>query len=122
MVEDKLTGLKCVPCRGGEPTLTDAEIEGFRPQVPGWTVLEVDGVRRIEKEFKFKDFREALRFADEIGRIAEEEGHHPVIILQWGKARVTWWTHKIKGLHRNDFIMAAKTDALEAELRKAPGA
>ena len=66
----------------------------------------------MERTFKFKDFAEALSFTNKIGRIAEEEAHHPLILTEWGKVTVTWWTHKIKGLHHNDFIMAAKTDLL----------
>jgi len=104
--------MKCVACRGGEPTLTDAEIAALHPQVPEWSVLEVDGVRRLERAFKFKNFAEALGFANRVGEIAEAEGHHPAILTEWGRVGVTWWTHKIKGLHKNDFIMAAKTDGL----------
>lgn len=74
--------------------------------------MEREGVKRLERVFKFKDFTEALKFTDRVGKIAEEEGHHPSILTEWGKVTVTWWTHKLKGLHRNDFIMAAKTDHL----------
>ncbi|MCL4393532.1 MAG: 4a-hydroxytetrahydrobiopterin dehydratase [Chloroflexi bacterium] len=109
---EELTGLKCVACRGGEPTLTDAEIAGYQPQVPDWQIVERDNIKRIERAFKFKNFVEALGFTSKVGEIAEAEGHHPVIVTEWGKVTVTWWTHKIKGLHRNDFIMAAKTDRL----------
>ncbi len=103
---------KCVPCRGGEPTLTETEIEELQPQVPEWQVKEVDGVKRLERVFKLKDFAEALAFTDKIGAVAEEEGHHPLIVTEWGRVTIQWWTHKIKGLHRNDFVMAAKTDAI----------
>ena len=109
---EELVGLKCVACRGGEPTLTEAEIAEYQPQVPDWHLIELDNVKRIERSFKFKNFVEALGFTDQVGGIAEAEGHHPVIVTEWGKVTVTWWTHKIKGLHRNDFIMAAKTDRL----------
>ena len=101
---------KCVPCRGGEPTLTEAEIIELQPQVREWQVVEREGVKRLERVFKFKNFAEALRFTDHVGELAEEEGHHPAILTEWGKVTVTFWTHKIKGLHANDFIMAAKTD------------
>ena len=107
-----LTELKCVPCRGGEPPLQDAEIAGLKPQVPDWQVIEKDGVKRLERVYKFKDFAQALAFTNRIGELAEEEDHHPSILTEWGKVTVTWWTHKIKGLHQNDFIMAAKTDRL----------
>jgi 4a-hydroxytetrahydrobiopterin dehydratase len=103
---------KCIPCRGGEPTLSEAEIEDLLFHVIGWNVVEVDGVKRLERVFKFKDFVEALDFTNKIGAVAEEEGHHPLIVTEWGRVTVAWWTHKIKGLHRNDFIMAAKTEAL----------
>ncbi len=75
-------------------------------------IVEREQVKRLERGFKFKNFVDALAFTNKVGEIAEAEGHHPVIITDWGKVTVTWWTHKIKGLHRNDFIMAAKTDRL----------
>lgn len=105
-----LTDFRCVPCRGGEPTLTDEEIAGLQPQVSEWTVYEKDGIKRLERTFKFKNFVQALEFTNQVGGLAEEEGHHPALLTEWGRVTVTWWTHKIKGLHRNDFIMAAKTD------------
>ena len=104
--------MKCVACRGGVPTLTDQQIIEFQPQVPEWQVKEVDGVKRLERVFKLKNFVEALEFANKIGVIAEEEGHHPLIVTEYGRVTVNWWTHKIRGLHQNDFIMAAKTDRL----------
>ena len=103
---------KCIACRAGEPTLTDAEIEDLLLHVHQWQVGEVDGMKRLEKIFKLKDFVQALEFTNKVGAIAEEENHHPLIITEWGRVTVVWWTHKIGGLHRNDFIMAAKTDAL----------
>jgi 4a-hydroxytetrahydrobiopterin dehydratase len=107
-----LSSFKCVACRGGEPTLTDAEIADLHPQVSEWQIREVDGVKRLERVFKLKNFVEALAFTNKIGVIAEEEDHHPLIITEWGRVTVQWWSHKIKGLHKNDFIMAAKTDEL----------
>lgn len=109
---EELTQLKCTACRGGDPTLTDAEIADLQPQVPEWRVIEVNGIRRLERVFTFKDFVAALAFTNLVGDLAEEEGHHPAILTEWGRVTVSWWTHKIKGLHRNDFIMAAKTDEL----------
>jgi 4a-hydroxytetrahydrobiopterin dehydratase len=103
---------KCVACRAGEPTLTDAEIEDLLLHVHQWQVREVDGMKRLEKVFKLKNFVQALEFTNKIGAIADEENHHPLIITEWGKVTVQWWTHKIGGLHKNDFIMAAKTDDL----------
>lgn len=101
---------KCIACRAGEPTLTDAEIEDLQLQINGWQVKEVNGMKRLEKVFKLKNFAQALEFTNKIGAIAEEEGHHPLLITEYGRVTVNWWTHKIGGLHRNDFIMAAKTD------------
>jgi 4a-hydroxytetrahydrobiopterin dehydratase len=108
----KLAEMKCTPCRGGEPPLSEAEIEGLKPQALEWEVIQVDGIPRLERAFKFKNFALALAFTNQVGELAEEQGHHPALLTEWGKVTVTWWTHKIKGLHQNDFIMAAKTDAL----------
>ncbi|OGF56443.1 MAG: 4a-hydroxytetrahydrobiopterin dehydratase [Candidatus Fraserbacteria bacterium RBG_16_55_9] len=110
----QLTQIKCTACRKGEPTLTDAEIATLQPQTPEWHIVERGSVKRLERVFTFADFREALAFTDRVGELAESEGHHPALLTEWGKVTVTWWTHKIKGLHRNDFIMAAKTDQLHA--------
>ena len=105
-----LAQMKCTACRGDEPRLSDAEIEELRSQVPDWRVVEHDGVKRLERAFGFDDFAQALAFTNRVGEQAEEEGHHPSLLTEWGKVTVTWWTHKIGGLHRNDFIMAARTD------------
>lgn len=110
-----LSQSSCVPCRGGVPTLSAPEIERFREQVPEWRVTEVDGIPRIERTYSFPDFRRAMAFAVRVGELAEREQHHPDIHLSWGKVRVETWTHKISGLHENDFILAAKTDAIHAE-------
>lgn len=107
-----LTEMKCVPCRGGEPTVTDEEMADLHPQVPEWQIVERNGIKQLERSFKFKNFAQALAFTNNVGEIAEAEGHHPALLTEWGKVTVTWWTHKIKGLHRNDFIMAARTDGL----------
>jgi 4a-hydroxytetrahydrobiopterin dehydratase len=109
-----LTQFKCVACRGGEPTVTQAEIAEFAPQVPDWQIVERESIQRLERVFKFKNFVQALAFTHRVGELAESEGHHPAILTEWGKVTVTWWTHKIRGLHRNDFIMAARTDQLYA--------
>ena len=109
---DTLTSMKCIACRKGEPTVTDQEIAEFHPQVSQWQLLERNGIRQLERVFKFKNFVEALAFTNRVGEIAEEEGHHPALLTEWGRVTATWWTHKIGGLHRNDFIMAAKTDRL----------
>lgn len=103
---------KCVPCKGGVPSLGPDAIAKFANQVPEWQVMNVNGVDRIMRQFKFKNFREALDFTIKVGELAEAEDHHPDIHLSHGKVRVELWTHKIKGLHENDFIVAAKTDDL----------
>lgn len=109
---EPLTQEKCVACRRDAPTVSEAEIAELHPQVPDWELVELDGIKRLRRVFPFDDFAQALAFTNEVGAIAEEEGHHPALVTEWGRTTVSWWTHKIKGLHRNDFIMAAKTDAL----------
>ncbi len=84
----------------------------LRREVPAWAVVEREGVPRLERTFSFRNFADALRFTNRVGELAEEEGHHPALLTEWGKVTVVWWTHKIRGLHRNDFVMAAKTDRL----------
>ena len=106
--------MKCVACRGGEPTVTEVEMAQYQPLIPDWKIVERDGIRRLERVFKFKDFAQALQFTNKVGELAELEGHHPAMLTEWGRVTITWWTHKIKGLHRNDFIMAAKSDAAYA--------
>lgn len=108
----ELAGMKCTACRGGETTLTDAEIAGLQPQVPEWQVVERDGTKQLERTFEFENFAQALAFTDQVGEQAEQEGHHPALLTEWGSVTVTWWTHKIGGLHHNDFIMAARTEEL----------
>lgn len=103
---------KCVPCRGGEPSLTEAEIADLMPRIPQWQTVTQDTILRLQRVFKFKNYAQAVEFANKVAAIAEEEDHHPLIVLEWGKVTVQWWTHVVKGLHRNDFIMAAKTDEL----------
>jgi 4a-hydroxytetrahydrobiopterin dehydratase len=108
----ELTEMKCVPCRGGEPPLTDEQIQEMKPQVPGWELIEKEGVKQLQRQFKFDNFAQALDFTNQVGEAAEEEDHHPALLTEWGQVTVTWWTHKISGLHQNDFIMAAKTDQI----------
>lgn len=103
---------RCVSCRRDAPTVTDDELAELAPQVEDWQVVEVDGVKQLRRSFPFDDFAGAMRFANSVAELAEEQGHHPALLVEWGKTTVTWWTHKIRGLHRNDFVMAAKTDAL----------
>jgi 4a-hydroxytetrahydrobiopterin dehydratase len=107
---EQLTQMVCTACRKGEPTVTEAEMAEFQPQVPNWQVIDVDGIKRLQRVFTFPNFVAALAFTNKVGELAEAAGHHPALLTEWGKTTVTWWTHKIRGLHRNDFIMAAKTD------------
>ena len=109
---ETLTQMKCVACREGEPTVTDAEIAEFNPQVPDWEIVELDEIKSLRRVFPFDDFAQALDFTRRVGELAEDEGHHPALLTEWGRTTVTWWTHAIRGLHRNDFVMAAKTDWL----------
>ena len=102
----------CTACRADAPRVTDEEIAELKPQIPDWQIVEREGIRRLERVFRLKNFAQALDFTNKVGAIAEAEGHHPALLTQWGSVTVTWWTHKIRGLHRNDFIMAAKTDRL----------
>jgi 4a-hydroxytetrahydrobiopterin dehydratase len=102
----------CVPCRGDSPPASSEEIQAFREQIPEWEILEVEGMKRLSRTYKFKNFKQALEFTNKVGAIAEQENHHPLIITEWGKVAVQYWTHVIGALHENDFVMAAKTDAL----------
>lgn len=107
-----LTQEKCVACRADAPRVTDEEIDELKPQIPDWELNNHDDVRQLKCAFKFKNFQQALEFTNRVGELAESEGHHPALLTEWGHVTVTWWTHKIKGLHRNDFVMAAKTDRI----------
>ncbi len=89
---------------------TPEEIDQYLRQLSGWQVIEVAGVRHLEKRYAFNNFEKALRFTNAVGALAEQNNHHPAILTEWGRVTVTWWTHKIAGLHVNDFVMAAKTD------------
>jgi 4a-hydroxytetrahydrobiopterin dehydratase len=91
--------------------LTAAEVSALWRRTKGWTIASKGGVKRLEKAFEFKDFKRALAFAVRVGKMADAQDHHPEILIEWGRAQVSWWTHKVRGLHRNDFICAAKTDA-----------
>ncbi len=104
-----LASKTCVPCRGGVPPLKGHELEPLRKQVEGWNLVNE---HHITKSFKFLNFVKALEFVNRVGELAEQQGHHPDILLAWGKADITLWTHKINGLTESDFIMAAKIDQL----------
>ncbi|HEV2420518.1 MAG TPA: 4a-hydroxytetrahydrobiopterin dehydratase [Candidatus Acidoferrales bacterium] len=104
-----LASKTCVPCRGGAPPMKGSELNGYLKQVSGWKAVNE---HHLTKTFTFPDFKQALAFVNKVGAIAEEQGHHPDILLTWGKAEVTTWTHKIDGLTESDFILAAKIDQL----------
>ena len=103
---------KCVACRRDSPRVTESEIAELHPTVIEWQLTEDDGIKRLDRTFKVGNFAEAMTLADRVGEAAEDEGHHPRLTVEWGRVNVAWWTHKIRGLHRNDFIMAAKTDEI----------
>ncbi|MBV0934344.1 4a-hydroxytetrahydrobiopterin dehydratase [Marinobacterium weihaiense] len=105
-----LADKRCTPCRGGVPALTREEITPYLQQLDGWALS--DNASRIARDFAFADFNTALTFVNHVGRIAEEMGHHPEVSFGWGHARVEIWTHKIGGLHENDFVFAARVDRL----------
>lgn len=107
---EQLNQARCLPCEGGIPPASDEEIASYRPQVPDWQITEVDGIKHLTRRFSFDNFVHALAFTNRVGELAEEESHHPALLTEWGRVTVSWWTHAVKGLHKNDFIMAAKTD------------
>jgi 4a-hydroxytetrahydrobiopterin dehydratase len=107
---EALAAKTCTPCRGGVPPLTREEAERFQKEAPEWSLR--DDAHRLERTFKFRNFRDALAFVVKIGDVAEAEGHHPDITFGWGYVTVSLSTHKIKGLHENDFILASKIDRL----------
>lgn len=110
----------CVACRRDAPRVTEEEIAELTPLIPDWALEEHGGVPRLVRTFRVPTFRDALALTQRFGELAEAEGHHPALLTEWGRVTVSWWTHKIRGLHRNDFIMAAKTDALARELDVRP--
>jgi 4a-hydroxytetrahydrobiopterin dehydratase len=99
----------CVPCRGGMPALKGKDLENLHSEVPEWRVLNE---HHLARSFQFPDFKTALSFVNQVGEIAEQQGHHPDIVLGWGKAEITTWTHAVDGLTESDFILAAKVDRL----------
>ena len=111
---EPLVTMHCVPYRKDEPALAEQEFAELHSQVREWNVIVRAGIKRLHRCFTLADFAQALCFANQVGALAEAENHHPAILIEWGKATVTWWTHAVLGLHRNDFIAAAKTDRLFA--------
>ena len=107
---------QCEACRADAPRVSDRELAELVREIPDWTPVVRDEIMRLERVFTFSNFVDALAFTNRVGDLAEDQGHHPAILTEWGSVTVTWWSHKIKGLHRNDFIMAAKTDRLAADV------
>lgn len=107
-----LSELKCIPCRGDLPPMELEEARRFLSEIPNWEIVIEENIPRLRRTFRFKNFAEALAFTVKVGEIAEAEGHHPMLITEWGKVTVIWWTHAIRGLHQNDFIMASKVSKL----------
>ncbi len=103
---------KCEACNVDAPKVSDEELALLIKQIPDWVPVVRNGTMQLEREFKFKNFKQAIAFTNKVGDMAEVEFHHPGILTEWGKVTVTWWTHAIGGLHKNDFVCAAKTDAL----------
>ncbi|EGY53508.1 4a-hydroxytetrahydrobiopterin dehydratase [Neisseria shayeganii] len=111
----ELAQQRCEACRADAPKVSDAELSELMRLIPDWQAVVIDGVLQLKRVFGFKNFKQAMAFSNRLADLAETEGHHPGIFTEWGKVTVTWWSHSIQGLHRNDFIMAAKTDALLME-------
>lgn len=111
-----LSQQQCEACRADAPKVSDEELATLIKDIPDWTPQVRDGIMQLERVFKFKNFKQAIAFTNLVGDMAEEEGHHPGLLTEWGKVTVTWWSHSIKGLHKNDFICAAKTDTVFAAL------
>lgn len=106
----------CTACRRDSPQVTDHEITQLKPSIPDWELLIEQEIPKLDRTFKFRTFEQAMAFTNAIGLLAEAENHHPKITTEWGRVGVTWWTHKIRNLHQNDFIMAARTDQVYREM------
>jgi 4a-hydroxytetrahydrobiopterin dehydratase len=106
----ELAAQACEACRADAPLVSDEELAQLIREIPDWTPVVRDDVMQLERVFKFRNFKQALAFTNRVGAIAEEVGHHPALLTEWGKVTVTWWSHEAGGLHKNDFIMAARTD------------
>ena len=111
---DELVKQQCQACRADAPRVSDQQQRELLQQLPDWRIVKCDGVEQLERHFSFADYAGALAFLNRVAVLAEREDHHPAMVLEWGAVRVNWWTHKIGGLHNNDFIAAAKTDAVQA--------
>jgi len=104
----------CEVCHQGGNAMGEADINTLLEELPEWKAVVLDGVMQLQREFMFNNFKKAMAFTNKVGDMAEEQDHHPAILLEWGKVTVNWWSHNIRGLHQNDFICASKCDALFA--------
>ena len=104
----------CIPCRGGIPPLKRKELADIHRQLPQAAAWNVVNEHHLTRAYKFPDFRSALAFVNKVGELAEEQGHHPDILLAWGKVEITIWTHAVDGLTESDFILAAKIDRINS--------
>lgn len=111
----ELAKQECIACHAGAPLVDEPEQARLLQFLPHWHRPNRNGVQQLEREFTFKNFKQAWDFTNQVAELAEQEQHHPALLLEWGKVTVTWWTHGIKGLHHNDFVMAARTDQLVAK-------
>jgi len=112
----QLNQQKCEACTKNSSPVSQEEIAQLKPEIPDWNLVQPEGESRLERSYKFSDFKDAIAFTNRVAEIAEEQGHHPAILTEYGKVTVTWWTHAISGLHKNDFIMAAKTDDIASQM------
>jgi 4a-hydroxytetrahydrobiopterin dehydratase len=106
----KLAVQKCEACRADSPHVTHEEVIEYMKELPGWQIAKDEDVNKLRKVYVFKNFRQALDFTNRVGEVAEEQQHHPTVVTEWGRVTVIWWTHKIRGLHKNDFVMAARCE------------
>jgi 4a-hydroxytetrahydrobiopterin dehydratase len=117
--KNELKQMKCAPCHQGATTVSGSELAELVEKIPYWKLVPKNGILQLERDFFFQDFASALDFTNRIGVLAEAENHHPTLTTEWGKVTVCWWTHTVKGLHRNDFIMAANTDIVYGEAQES---
>lgn len=111
-MSDELIKQRCEACRADAPRVTEQELAELIKQIPGWAPIIRDEIMMLERTYSFSDYTQAVTFTNQVAEMADLEDHHPALLLEWGKVTVTWWSHKIRGLHKNDFICAAKTDEL----------
>ena len=107
---EDLSEQSCEACRADAPRISEDELKRLMSAIPDWEIIVIDGIMQLTREFSFGDFALAMAFSNRVGDLAEAVDHHPAILTEWGRVNVTWWSHKIRGLHKNDLIMAARTD------------